>query len=70
MSQITQLATGQITAVDSITVELIETDQHPSVIIIITSPPKPNVVHPQRFPEVAAMMARVAAEVHTALRRW
>jgi hypothetical protein len=29
MSQVTQLATGQITATDSITIELIEADETP-----------------------------------------
>ena len=34
MSQITQLASGAITAIDTITIELVETDEMPSVVIV------------------------------------
>jgi len=49
MSTITTLATGQINAIDTITVELVETDEHPTVVII-RWPDKPSVIHPMRFP--------------------
>jgi hypothetical protein len=42
VSQITQLAAGQITAVDVLTIELVETDEHPTVVII-RRPDKPFV---------------------------
>jgi hypothetical protein len=56
----------QITAVDVVTIELVETDEHPTVVII-RWPDKPSVIHPRRFPDVAATMARLAADAHTAL---
>jgi hypothetical protein len=34
MSQIAQLASGQITAVDVLTIELVETDETPAVVIV------------------------------------
>jgi hypothetical protein len=60
MSQITELAAGQINTSDMITVELVETDQHPAVVII-TWPAKPSVVHPRRFPAAAESAARLFA---------
>ena len=66
MSQITQLASGAITATDTITVELIEADETPAVVIV-SWPVKPTVLHPRRFPDAAATIARLFAEAHTAL---
>jgi hypothetical protein len=66
MSQITQLASAQLTAVDVLTSELVETDEHPTVVII-GWPDKPSVIHPRRFPDTAAVIARLFAEAHTAL---
>jgi hypothetical protein len=66
MSQITQRASGAITAADTITVELIEADETPAVVIV-RWPVKPTVLHPRRFPDTAAMVARLFAEAHTAL---
>jgi hypothetical protein len=66
MSKITELASGQITAVESITVELVEADESPAVIIV-SWPVKPTVLHPRRFPDAAATIARLFAEAHTAL---
>jgi hypothetical protein len=66
MSQITQLASAQLTAVDVLTSELVETDEHPTVVII-RWPDKPSVIHPRRFPDTAAVIARLFAEAHTAL---
>jgi hypothetical protein len=60
MSQITQLASG------AITVELIEADETPAVVIV-RWPVKPTVLHPRRFPDTAVMVARLLAEAHTAL---
>jgi hypothetical protein len=75
MTQITELVTGQITNTDSITVELIESDENPAVGII-TWPAKPSVIHPRRFPDTAATLAKLFAEAATTLagikarRRW
>jgi hypothetical protein len=66
MSQITQLASGQITAVDVLTIELVETDENPTVVIV-RWPDKPSVIPPRRFPDVAATIARLAADAHTAV---
>ena len=66
MSQITELASDAITATDTLTIELVETDEHPTVVII-RWPDKPSVIHPRRFPDVAAGIARLAADAHTAL---
>jgi hypothetical protein len=66
MSKITELASGQITAVDGITVELVETDEH-TPVVIVRWPDKASVIHPRRFPDTAAVVARLFAEAHTLL---
>ena len=66
MSKVTPLASNEITATDTITVELVETDEHPTVVII-RWPDNPSVIHPRRFPDVAATIARLFAEAHTVL---
>jgi hypothetical protein len=66
MSKITLLATGQITAVDTITVELVESDETPAVVIVAW-PSKPTVIHPRRFPDTASLIARLFAEAHVVL---
>jgi hypothetical protein len=60
------LASNQITATDTITVELIEANETPAVVIV-SWPVKPTVLHPRRFPDAAATIARLFAEAHTAL---
>jgi len=42
------LASSQITATDSVTVELVEADEKPAVVIV-RWPAKPTVLHPHRF---------------------
>ena len=66
MSKITELASGAITAADTITIELVETSEHPTVVII-RWPDKPSVIHPRRFPDVASAIARLFAEAHATL---
>jgi hypothetical protein len=66
VSKVTPLASNQITASDTITVELIEADETPAVVIV-SWPVKPTVLHPRRFPDAAATIARLFAEAHTAL---
>jgi hypothetical protein len=66
MSQITELASGQITPSEAITVELVEADETPAVVIV-KWPAKPTILHPRRFPGTAAVIARLFAEASTAL---
>jgi hypothetical protein len=60
MSQITELASGQLTSTETITVELIEADETPAVVIV-RWPLKPTVIHPYRFGSVADLAARTFA---------
>jgi hypothetical protein len=66
MSKVTTLAEGQLTAVGTITIELVEADVTPAVVII-RWPSKPSVLHPRRFPEIAAAVARAFAAASTEL---
>jgi hypothetical protein len=66
MSQITQLASGAITATDIITVELVEADETPAAVIV-RWPTKPTVLHPRRFPDTAATIAQLFARAHIVL---
>jgi hypothetical protein len=66
MSKVTELATGQITATETTTVELIEAGETPAVVIV-RWPSKPTVFHPHRFPDVAALVARLFADAATRL---
>jgi len=60
MSTVTVLATAQLSATETITVELIEADETPAVIIV-RWPLKPTVIHPYRFGSVADLAARTFA---------
>jgi hypothetical protein len=60
MSKVTPLASGQLTATETITVELIEANETPAVITV-RWPSKPSVFHPRRFPNAADSAARVFA---------
>jgi hypothetical protein len=60
MSQTTELGSGAITAVDTITIELVESEETPPVIII-RWPVKPTVLHPRRFPYAANTAAALFA---------
>ena len=66
MSKITPLAMAQLSATDTLTIELIEADKAPAVVIV-RWPAKPTVNHPRRFPDTAAVSARVFAEAATRL---
>jgi hypothetical protein len=66
MSKVTPLASSQINAVDTVAIELIEADQTPAVVIV-RWPLKATVCHPRRFPDTAAMLARLFAEAATTL---
>ena len=60
MSKVTPLATAQITATDTLTIELVEANETPAVVIV-RWPAKPSVLHAHRFPAVAEIAARVFA---------
>jgi hypothetical protein len=66
MSTITTLAEGQITPTDTITIELVEADETPTVIIV-RWPLKATVCHPRRFPDTAAALVKMFAEAATRL---
>ena len=51
MSKITELASGQITAVHALTIELVEADETQAVVIV-RWPLKPTVLHPRRYPRL------------------
>jgi hypothetical protein len=68
MSKITEPSSAAITAADHITIELIEADETPAVALI-KWPLKATVLHPRRFPDSAAVIARLFAEAATALAR-
>jgi hypothetical protein len=60
MSTVTTLAEGQLTAAGTITIELVEADETPAVVIV-RWPAKPSVLHPRRFPGAAEIAARTFA---------
>jgi len=62
MSKMTELASGAITAVDTVTIELVEADETPAVVIVRWLA-KATVFHPRRFPSGADTAARVFAAV-------
>lgn len=66
MTHVTELATGQLTTSEFITIELIEADETP-VVVIVRWPVKPTVLHPRRFPDAAAAIAQLFARAHVVL---
>jgi hypothetical protein len=68
VSKVTPLASNQITATDTITVELIEADETPAVVIV-RWPSKPSVLHPHRFGTAADVAARTFAAAVVQLAR-
>lgn len=70
MSKTTTLAESQVTASphNTILIELVEADETPAVVIV-QWPLQPTVLHPRRFPETAAMIARLFATASTELAR-
>jgi hypothetical protein len=63
---IAELASGQHTATDAVVIELIEADETPAAVII-RWPLKATILHPRRFPDTAATIARLFAEAATTL---
>jgi hypothetical protein len=66
MSQITPLASGQLTATDTITVELGERTEKPA-LVKIAWPLHPTMVDTGDFPNVAAAIAQLFARAHVVL---
>jgi hypothetical protein len=60
MSNITELASAQLTAVDVLTIALVQANETPAVVII-RWPAKASVLHPRRFPPIADVAARTFA---------
>ena len=60
MSKVTELASGQLTSTETITVELIEADEAHAVVIV-RWPNKATVIHPHRFGSAADNAARTFA---------
>ena len=68
MSQSTDLARARINGADTITVQLIRPEHDPAIVRILW-PLQPTVTDHQRFPEMAAMLARLFATASTELAR-
>jgi hypothetical protein len=69
MSKVTELASAQLTAVGVLTIELVEGNETPAVVIV-RWPAKPSVLHPRLFPADTAARTFAAAVVKLAqLRR-
>jgi hypothetical protein len=65
-SSITPLASAQLTAVDVLTIEVVETSEHPTMVII-RWPDKPSVIDPRRFADAPATIAQLFARAHVVL---
>jgi hypothetical protein len=65
-TNVTTLASSRINASEAIVVELVEADETPAVVIV-RWPAKPTILHPRRFPDTAAAMAKLFAEAATTL---
>ena len=60
MSKVTVLSSAELSATDTLTIELIEADETPAVVIV-RWPSKPTVLHPHHFPFAADVAARTFA---------
>jgi hypothetical protein len=68
VSKVTQLASASITPTDMITVELVQAEETPAVVII-KWPDKPTVLHMRKLAEAMATACRVLANASTELSR-
>ena len=68
MSNVMPLASGPITTVDQLSVELIQTIETPDMILI-RWPDAPTVVNPSRFNAVAVAVIAVMDEAMKAIQR-
>jgi hypothetical protein len=58
--QITELASGALTATETLTIELVEANETPAVVIV-RWPVRPSILHAHRFPWAAEQAARLFA---------
>ena len=63
----THLASGQLTATDSVSLELVKTDDGVPVSVVITWPDRLTVVRPQDFPQIATRAAVLFADAQARL---
>ena len=68
MSKVTPLASGQVTAADTLSVELVETIETPTVVLL-RWPAAPSVTDPDKFPTVAGAVVAVLAEARATLSK-
>jgi hypothetical protein len=68
VTDVTQLAHGQIAAADELSVQLIQPDSMPAVVRIVW-PTAPTITTPARYNEVASAAIRLLAEASTTLAR-
>jgi hypothetical protein len=69
MTKFTQLASGQITNHDEITVILIEPTDGTPVLVRVRWPPHPTAATAVSYPSIASVIVRLIAESATALAR-
>jgi hypothetical protein len=74
MSKITVLASCQLNGAESVTVQLLRTEDMPAVnrtitpgIVRVLWPPQPTIIDPKQFPDVAAGIVRMFATASTEL---
>jgi hypothetical protein len=65
-SSSTILAKGPINGADTLTIELVQPDNHPPVVRVVW-PAKTSIIPPARFPAAAAEAARLFASASTKL---
>jgi hypothetical protein len=68
MSKVTPSASGQVTAADTLSVELVETIEPPTVVLL-RWPAAPSVTDPDKFPTAARAVVSVLAEARAALAK-
>jgi hypothetical protein len=68
VTDVTQLAHGQIAAADELSVQLIQPDSMPAVVRIVW-PTAATITTPARYNEVASAAIRLLAEASTTLAR-
>ena len=68
MSKVTPLASGKVTAADTLSVELVESIETPTVVLL-RWPAAPSVTDPEKFPTAARAVVAVLAEARAALAK-
>jgi hypothetical protein len=68
MTNVTELASGQVTSTATLTVVLVQAEQA-SAVVIVKWPDKPTVLHPRKLAEAMAAACRVLANASTELSR-